>query len=126
MGWGMGRNGAKNPFPMPSEVAGMGGVEGWQDLYPYYTRFRPEDDERFWFYNSMHFPEPISAFDGIGPEIPYTALGAMTGRVFAFPTVLGIEYRILNGRVYISSHAVTDSARIEARLAEFQVRARHY
>ncbi|MEJ0028621.1 MAG: PEP-utilizing enzyme [Rhizomicrobium sp.] len=120
----MGENGAKNPFPLPSQIADLGG--SWQELYPYYTRFRPEDDKLFWFYNSMHFPEPISAFDGIGAEAPYTALGAMTGRVFAFPTVLGIEYRILNGRVYITSHAVTDPDRIQARLEEFQQRAGHY
>ena len=122
----MGANGAKNPFPLPSEVADAGGSQDWQELYPYYTRFRPEDDERFWFYNSMHFPEPLSAFDGIGAEVPYTALGAMTARMFAFPTVLGIEYRILNGRVYITSHAVTDPEKIQERLAEFQQRAGHY
>jgi len=122
----MGESGAKNPFPLPSEVAQLAGAEGWEDMYPYYTRFRPEDDKLFWFYNSMHFPEPISAFDGIGPEVPYTSLGAMTGRVFAFPTVLGIEYRILNGRVYITSHAVTDPDKIQERLAEFQQRAGHY
>lgn len=121
----MARNG-ENPFPMPSEIGGVAGTEGWEEMYPYFTRFRPEDDKLFWFYNSMHFPEPISAFDGIGPEVPYTALGAMTGRVFAFPTVLGIEYRILNGRVYIASHAVTDPKKIEERLAEFQQRAGHY
>src|SRR3954462_1791840 len=121
----MGRNG-ENPFPMPSEIGGFPGAEGWEEMYPYFTRFRPEDDKLFWFYNSMHFPEPLSAFDGIGPEVPYTALGAMTGRVFAFPTVLGIEYRILNGRVYITSHAVTDLQKIEERLAEFQKRAGHY
>jgi pyruvate,water dikinase len=121
----MGQNG-ENPFPLPSEIGGMPGAEGWEDMYPYFTRFRPEDDKLFWFYNSMHFPEPLAAFDGIGPEVPYTTLGAMTGRVFAFPTVLGIEYRILNGRVYITSHAVTDPKKIEERLAEFQKRAGHY
>jgi pyruvate,water dikinase len=121
----MSKNGA-NPFPLPSEVAGSTTAPGWEEMYPYYTRFRPEDDKIFWFNNSMHFPEPISAFDGIGPEVPYTSLGAMTGRVFAFPTVLGIEYRILNGRVYITSHGVTDPAKIQERLAEFQKRAGHY
>ncbi len=48
----------------------------------------------------------------------------MTGRMFAFPTVLGIEYRILNGRVYISSHAVTDPEKIQERLAEFHAARR--
>lgn len=116
----------KNPFPLPSEIGQVPGAEGWESLYPYFTRFRPEDDERFWFYNSMHFPEPMPAFDAISGEVPYTALGAFTARVFVFPTVLGIEHRILNGRVYITSHAVTDPDEIGRRLALFQERAGYY
>ncbi len=116
----------KNPFPLPSEIGQVPGAEGWESLYPYFTRFRPEDDQRFWFYNSMHFPEPMPAFDAISGEVPYTALGAFTARVFAFPTVLGIEHRILNGRVYITSHAVTDPDEIGRRLALFQERAGYY
>ena len=121
----MGHNG-KSAFPLPSEVASVAGAEGWEDLYPYFSRFRPEDDRKFWFYNSMHFPEPMPAFDAMSAEIAYMGLGAVTARVFAFPTVLGIEYRILNGRVYITSHAVTDPKKIEERLALFQERAGHY
>jgi pyruvate,water dikinase len=95
-------------------------------MYPYYTRFRPEDDRRFWFYNSMHFPEPISAFDSISQEMPYQAMGAVTTRTFAFPAALGIDYRIHNGRVYISANAVTDPNEIEKRAAVFQERGGHY
>ena len=116
----------KNPFPLPSELSSMPGAEGWQDMYPYYTRFRPEDDKRFWFYNSMHFPEPISAFDSLGPEFPYTAMGAVTTRTFAFPAALGIDYRIHNGRVYITANPVTDPKEIEKRAAVFQERAGYY
>jgi phosphohistidine swiveling domain-containing protein len=114
------------PFPLPSEIADVPGAEGWRDLYPYFTRFRPEDDKRFWFYNSMHFPEPMPAFDAITGEVPYTALGAYTTRVFAFPTALGIEHRIVNGRVYITAHAVADPAEVQRRLKVFQERAPHY
>jgi pyruvate,water dikinase len=116
----------KNPFPLPSDLPSVTGAEGWQEMYPYYTRFRPADDERFWFYNSMHFPEPISAFDSIGPEMPYTAMGAVTTRTFAFPAALGIDYRIHNGRVYITANAVTDPKEIEKRAAVFQERAGYY
>jgi pyruvate,water dikinase len=114
------------PFPLPSEIIDVPGTEGWRDLYPYFTRFRPEDDKRFWFYNSMHFPEPMPAFDAITAEVPYTALGAYTTRVFAFPTALGIEHRIVNGRVYITAHAVTDPEEVQRRLKVFQERAPHY
>ncbi|BBC29661.1 PEP-utilizing protein mobile subunit [Streptomyces graminofaciens] len=95
-------------------------------MYPYYTRFQPEDDQRFWFYNAMHFPEPMPAFDAVTAEAPYTALGANTARMFVFPTTLGIEHRIVNGRVYITANPVTDPAEIQRRLAQFSERAGHY
>src|ERR1039457_4810123 len=114
------------PFPLPSEITDVAGAERWRDLYPYYTRFRPEDDTRFWFYNSMHFPEPMPAFDAITGEVAYTGLGAYTTRVFAFPTALGIEHRIVNGRVYITAHAVSDPDEVQRRLKIFQERAPHY
>jgi phosphohistidine swiveling domain-containing protein len=113
-------------FPLPSQVADVPGAEGWEEMYPYFTRFQPEDDTRFWFYNSMHFPEVVPAFDGITSEIPYTAIGANTARLFAFPTTMGIEYRILNGRVYITANPVLDEAKQGERLAHFQERAGYY
>src|SRR6202047_191001 len=113
-------------FPLPSEIADAPGAEGWRSMYPYFTRFQPEDDKRFWFYNSMHFPEPMPAFDTITAEIPYSAIGANTARVFVFPTTLGIEHRIVNGRIYITANPVTDPAEIQRRLAIFQERAGYY
>ncbi|HUA28542.1 MAG TPA: PEP-utilizing enzyme [Streptosporangiaceae bacterium] len=113
-------------FPLPSQITDVPGAENWRSMYPYFTRFQPEDDNRFWFYNSMHFPEPMPAFDVITAEIPYTAIGANTARVFVFPTTLGIEHRIVNGRVYITAIPVTDPAEIEKRLAVFQERAGYY
>ena len=98
----------------------MPGAERWASMYPYFTRFQPDDDKRFWFYNSMHFPEPMPAFDAITAEIPYTAIGANTARVFVFPTTLGIEHRIVNGRVYITANPVTDPEEIQRRLEIFQ------
>ncbi|MEU2347960.1 PEP-utilizing enzyme [Modestobacter sp. NPDC049651] len=113
-------------FPLPSQLAPVPGAEGWEEMYPYFSRFQPEDDQRFWFYNSMHFPEVVPAFDGLTSEIPYTAIGANTARLFSFPTTLGIEYRIVHGRVYITANPVTDPAQVEQRLAHFQERAGHY
>ena len=113
-------------FPLPSQIGDAPGAAGWQSMYPYFTRFQPEDDERFWFCNSMHFPEPMPAFDTITAEIPYSAIGANTARVFVFPTTLGIEHRILNGRVYITAIPVTNPAEIARRAAIFGERAGHY
>ena len=46
-------------FPLPSSLRVVPGTEAAQAAIPYYAQFKPEDDERFWFYNSMHFPEPM-------------------------------------------------------------------
>jgi pyruvate, water dikinase len=102
------------------------GTERAQAAYPYYMQFGEGDDERFWFYNSMHFPEPMSAFDMITAEAAYCALGSANTRVHCLPTTLGIDYRIINGRVYIGGNAVTDPAEIARRTAEFQNRAFYY
>ena len=56
-----GRKRKRAQVPLPSEIADAPGAEGWRSMYPYFTRFQPEDDQRFWFYNSMHFPEPMPA-----------------------------------------------------------------
>jgi pyruvate,water dikinase len=117
---------AGRAFPLPSEIADVEGAEGWREMYPYFTRFQPEDDGRFWFYNAMHFPEPMPAFDVATAEIAYTAIGSNTARLFAFPTTLGIEHRIVNGRVYITANPVTDPAEVERRLVHFQERAGFY
>jgi pyruvate,water dikinase len=102
------------------------GTERAQAAYPYYTQFTAADDERFWFYNSMHFPEPMSAFDMVTAEAAYCALGSSSTRVHCIPTTLGIDHRIINGRVYIGGNAVTDPAEIARRSAEFQKRAFYY
>lgn len=116
----------QQPFPMPNAIESAPGADDWASMYPYYTRVQPEDDERFWFYNSMHFTEPMSAFDIITAEGAYHAMGAVMTRVFAFPTAMGIDYRIINGRVYISANTVEDPEKIQERLTEFQQRAGHY
>jgi pyruvate,water dikinase len=113
-------------FPLPSQIADVPGAENWRSMYQYFTRFSPEDDKRFWFYNSMHFPEPMPAFDTITGELPYSAIGANTARLFVFPTTLGIEHRIVNGRVYITANPVLDPAEISRRSAEFGPRAGYY
>jgi pyruvate,water dikinase len=89
-------------------------------------QFDKADDDRFWFYNSMHFPEPMSAFDMVTAEAAYCALGSANTRVHCLPTTLGIDYRIINGRVYIGGNAVTDPAEIARRTEEFHKRAFYY
>src|SRR5260370_7499832 len=107
-------------FPMPSWVKVISGTEGAQAAYPYHIQFSKADDQKFWFYNSMHFPEPMSAFDMVTAEAAYCALGAANTRVHCLPTTLGIDHRIINGRVYIGGNAVTHPDAIVPRTPEFQ------
>jgi pyruvate,water dikinase len=113
-------------FPLPSSLQVVKGTERAQAAYPYYMQFTKEDDARFWFYNSMHFPEPMSAFDVTTAEAAYCALGANNTRVHSLPTTLGIDYRIINGRIYIGGNAVTDPAEIARRTDQFKLRAFYY
>jgi pyruvate,water dikinase len=99
-------------------------------MYPYYAMFderrRDTDENRFWFWNSMHFPVPMPAFDAICIDSPYQAVGTWQNRVFAVPPAMGIDYRIVNGYVYISGNPVTDPDQIAERADFFQKRAGHY
>ena len=117
-------------FPSPYEIATPEGCEGWEEMYPYYALFderrREADENRFWFWNSMHFPIPHPAFDVICIDSPYQAVGSWQNRVFAVPPAMGIDYRVVNGYVYISGNPVTDPAKIAERAGYFQKRAGHY
>ena len=113
-------------FPLPSSLNVVTGTESAQASDPSYMQFTKEDDQRFWFYNSMHFPEPMCAFDVITAEAAYCALGSANTRVHSLPTTLGIDYRIINGRIYIGGNAVTDPSEIGRRTKEFQQRAFYY
>ena len=116
----------RKQFPLPSSLKVVPGTEAAQAAYPYYAQFSAEDDERFWFYNSMHFPEPMHAFDMITAEGAYCALGSFNTRVHCLPTTKGIDHRVINGRVFIGGVAVTDPDEIAERTTHFQQRAFYY
>ena len=117
-------------FPSPYEVPTPDGAEGWEEMYPYYLLFDParreQEEGRFWFYNGMHFPEPMPAFDMVTAESCYLSIGLYQGRVFSIPTVLGIEHRVVNGYVFITSNEVSDPAEIQKRLEVFLPRIGFY
>ena len=110
-------------FPSPYEIATPEGCEGWEEMYPYYALFderrREADENRFWFWNSMHFPIPHPAFDVICIDSPYQAVGSWQNRVFAVPPAMGIDYRVVNGYVYISGNPVTDPEKIAERAGHY-------
>ena len=117
-------------FPSPYEIETPPGCEGWEEMYPYYAVFderrREQDEQRFWFWNSMHFPLPMPAFDLVCSDVPYMGIAAWQNRVFAVPPAMGIDYRVVNGYIYISGNPVTDPAKIAERAEFFQRRAGYY
>ena len=121
---------AAGSFPSPYEIETPPGCEGWEEMYPYYALFdegrREVDEQRFWFGKSMHFPVPRPAFDVICADSPYQAFAEWQNRFFAVPPAMGIEYRIVNGYVYISGNPVTEPEKIAERAQFFQRRAGHY
>lgn len=122
---------ARRPsFPDPYDVATPPGAEGWEDMYPYYNRFlaarRDRDAARTWFRNGMHFPEPMPPFDIVTSDSAFMSTGVMNTRVFALPPALGLDVRVINGYVYMSSNGVEDPAEIGRRAEEFAVRVGHY
>jgi pyruvate,water dikinase len=124
------RSRAVRGFQNPYSVETPEGCDGWEKIYPYYAVFderrRETDEHRFWFWNSMHFPVPTPAFDVIAIDSPYQAVGSWQNRIFAIPSAMGIDYRIVNGYVYISGNAVTDPAMLAERAEFFERRAGYY
>jgi pyruvate,water dikinase len=123
-------NGAQSAFPSPYSIETPPGCEGWEEMYPYYALFtesrRELDEQRLWFWNSMHFPMPMPSFDVASIDGPYYAAGAWQHRAFRTPPAMGIDYRAVNGYIYISVNPVTDPALIAERAEFFQKRAGYY
>jgi pyruvate,water dikinase len=120
-------------FPAPHDVETIPGTQGWQRMYPYNYPFSTDSAERtkyesemFWFYDGLHYPEPICPFDLIWDEAWYLALSQFNARIFSVPPVLGVDHRIVNGYVYISPVPVKDPKEVEARIAHFIERAGYY
>lgn len=123
----------KRKFPVPHEVETIPGTEGWERMYPYQYQFVTDDPEReqyekesFWFYDGLHYPEPLYPFDMIWDEAWYLSLSQFSHRIFSIPPVMGVDHRMKNGYIYISPVAVTDPKEIEGRVAHFMERAGYY
>lgn len=120
-------------FPKPHDIETIPGTEGWERMYPYQYQFVTDDperhqyeDEAFWFYDGLHYPEPLYPFDTIWDEAWYLALSQYNSRIFSVPPVMGVDHRIINGYVYISTVPVTDPKIIEERVGHFMERAGYY
>ena len=120
-------------FPNPHEIPTIPGTEGWERMYPYYYRWTTKDKEReayennmFWFYDGLHYPEPMYPFDIIWDEAWFLALSQNNTRVFIVPPALGVDHRLINGYIYISPVPVSDPNEIPKRAEIFMKRAGYY
>lgn len=117
-------------FPYFREWAPPAGAEDWASMYPYFTTPQPEgqeaEDARLWFADTMHWSRAVHPLDSIGAEAVYLGAGQNSARIFALPTSLGLDMRIVNGYVYISPTGITDPELISERLTHFQERAGYY
>jgi pyruvate,water dikinase len=120
---------ASNRFPSPFEIEGPDGVDGWEDLYPYSVSFgdarRAYEDNRFWFWDSMHWGHALTPWDSTFMEMALAALSQMNSRHYRIPPADGVDFRVLYGYAFLSPVGV-DPEKIEARVPQFVERAGHY
>ncbi len=116
-------------FPSPFEIEGPSGVEGWEELYPYSTSFsdhrKEYEDNRFWFWDSMHWGKALTPWDATFMEVALAALSQMNSRHYRIPPADGVDFRVLYGYAFLSPVGV-DPSQIEARVPQFMERAGHY
>ena len=117
-------------FPNPYELPTPPGAEGWEELYAYSALFdegrRHEDENKFWFWDSMHWGWAMSPWDADHLMFCIAALSQYNSRHYLVPPAQGIDFRIHMGYPYFSPIGVEDPAQIEARAPQFMERAGHY
>jgi pyruvate, water dikinase len=122
--------GEPSGLPSPFDVPTPEGAEGWAEMYRHDALFSaasaPGDGDRCWFFDAMHFTEPIYPFDSVVLDAVVLGVGQASTRLFCIPAALGIDHRIVNGYVYISANSVTDPEEIARRARLFAARAGHY
>jgi pyruvate, water dikinase len=118
-----------NRFVSPYDDPAPDGAEGWEELYPYYLRFREDrrkfEESRFWFADLQHWPTVFKPFDTITVEFAIKCLGQYNTRHLLIPPANGIDYRVHNGYVYMSPVPVPEE-KIPERVPQFTERAGHY
>ncbi len=117
-------------FISPHELKDLPGTEGWREMYPYYypfsdTRAMPRtaeyEESMLWFYDGLHYPEPVGPLDLTWDDMWHHTASAWVGRIHVFPMNWGRDHRMVMGRIYIDSTDV-DPELVPARVPEFQKR----
>ena len=116
-------------FPSPFEIETPAGAAGWQDLYSYSSLFsdgrRDYEDAGFWFRDGVHWPEALTPWDSTLFEFAIASLSQYNTRHYLIPPAYGVDFRILNGYVYLSPVPAPESE-VEGRVPHFMERAGFY
>jgi pyruvate, water dikinase len=116
-------------FASPYEDTAPAAAEGWQELYPYFLLFRDdrrqEEEAKFWFCDSQHWPSVFRPFETTMVEFAVKCLGQYNTRQWLIPPANGVDYRIHNGYCYMSPVAVPPD-QIADRVPIFLERAGYY
>ena len=93
-------------FDSPFDIQTPPGAEGWEELYTYSSLFsesrRDYEDGGFWFHDGVHWPEAMTPWDTTLLEFAIASLSQYNTRHYVIPPALGVDFRILNGYVYLS------------------------
>lgn len=116
-------------FPSPFDIEPPEGAEGWKELYAYSSVFsedrREYEDGGFWFQDGVHWPEAMCPWDAALFEMAITSLGQYNTRHYVIPPAYGVDFRLLNGYVYLSP-VPAPAEDIPARVPLFMERAGYY
>jgi pyruvate,water dikinase len=114
-------------FPYPEELESPPGIEGWEEMYPYYFIPHTEvDKDDFYFLDVVHIPEPIPPFDAFSPESWLRNINQYITRLFMFPAASGLKGFFYRGYLYWSPKEITDPEEINRRVPLFMKRAGYY
>ena len=120
---------AADRFDSPFDIQTPPGAEGWEELYTYSSLFseqrRDYEDSGFWFHDGVHWPEAMTPWDTTFLEFALASLSQYNTRHYVIPPALGVDFRILNGYVYLSP-VPAPVEEIEGRVPEFLERAGYY
>ena len=114
----------------PNDVATPAGGEGWQALYGYSLPFsaarREYEESVFWFRETIHWPRPLKPFEATFLQDAMVSLGQFNHRHYVMPAARGLDFRILNGYVYLSPGSIDDPEIVSAREPLFAERGGFY
>jgi len=119
----------KASFPKMSEIKTPEGAEGWQEIYASYHipgELKEEEDNSFWFLDSIHKPKVVYPFDTYDMESWGRSSSETSSWLFEIPATLGCDQRIVNGYLYVHSSTINDPELIKQRLKVFTERADFY